>query len=41
MKLRFAKGLVQTCREWNPKRERYEELKERAASVQNALTLQA
>lgn len=41
MKLRFAKGLVQTCREWNAKRERYEELKERAATVRNALALQA
>ena len=40
-KLRFAKGLVQTCREWNPKRERYEELKQRAATVERALALQA
>jgi hypothetical protein len=40
LKLRFAKGLVQTCRDWNPKRERYEELKERAAAVENALALQ-
>ena len=39
-KLRFAKGLVQTCREWNPKRERYEELRERAAAVEKALALQ-
>ncbi len=41
LKLRFAKGLVQTCREWNPKRKRYEELKTRAAAVKNALALQA
>lgn len=40
MKLRFAKGLVQTCREWNPKRKRYEELKKRAAAVTDALALQ-
>ena len=41
LKLRFAAGLVQTCREWNPKRQRYEELKERAAAVEKALALRA
>lgn len=40
MKLRFASGLVQTCREWNPKRERYEELRKRAGEVEKALALQ-
>jgi hypothetical protein len=37
MKLRFARGLVETCREWNPRRERYEELKKRARAVEKAL----
>ena len=40
LKLRFAKGLVQTCRDWNPKRKRHEELKKRAAAVEDALALQ-
>jgi Skp family chaperone for outer membrane proteins len=40
MRLRFARGLVETCREWNPMRERYEELKQRANAVEKALALQ-
>lgn len=39
MKLRFASGLVRTCREWNPKRKRYQELMDRATTVERALTL--
>jgi len=37
MQLRFAKQLLETAKEWNPKRERWQELRQRAASIDKAI----
>jgi len=37
VKLAQAKALVETAREWNPKRPRYEELRKRAAEIDKAM----
>jgi hypothetical protein len=37
VRLAQAKALVEAAREWNPKRERWQELRQRAASIEKAL----